>query len=114
MAGAQTNFRARDMGGTRTATKTKAKPKPAPEPESDPDLEPVAEQESSSAPESEPEADGATTPSHEVFVPDGTVDEIMAWVGGDKSLAQAAKDKELANDHPRTTLLSRLDSLMDD
>ena len=90
MAGTvQTNFRAADMiGGTGSPKKERTPKKAKPKHEA----EPVQA------------ADGG--------VPAGTVDEILVWVGDDKELAQAAKDKELADSHPRSTLINRLDAIL--
>lgn len=41
-------------------------------------------------------------------VPDGTRDDVLAWVGDDPARAQAAYDAELLRASPRTTLLAEL------
>lgn len=92
----QTNFRAEDMSVRPASLDPDPEVKPSPEPE------PVEPPEPGPEPESEPT----------VEVPTGTVDEIMAWVGDDKELAQAAKDKELDSGHPRSTLISKLDAVL--
>lgn len=44
-------------------------------------------------------------------VPDGTADEILAWVGGDTERALAAIEAEEAREKPRKTLLAKLESV---
>jgi len=44
-------------------------------------------------------------------VPDGTADEILAWVGDDIERALAAIEAENAREKPRKTLLAKLDSI---
>jgi len=101
MAGrVQTNFRAADMTGGKGQSKKARAPKPPKKAEPKVEVEPEAE----TAVEPE-QTSGAN-------VPNGTVDEILVWVGDDKELAQAAKDKELTDSHPRSTLLNRLDAIL--
>lgn len=42
-------------------------------------------------------------------VPDGTVTDVLAWVGDDSARAQRALDAERARDLPRTTLVTELE-----
>jgi hypothetical protein len=46
-------------------------------------------------------------------VPDGTTAEILRWVGGDKKRAQAALDKEQADDRPRHGLTGELKKVLE-
>lgn len=46
-------------------------------------------------------------------VPDGTVDEVLAWVGDDKAKAQQALDAEEDADKPRTTLVEALEAMVE-
>jgi hypothetical protein len=41
-------------------------------------------------------------------VPDGTVDEVVEWVGDDEDRRRAALAAELAADRPRSTLITQL------
>ncbi|MEV0993426.1 hypothetical protein [Nonomuraea sp. NPDC050202] len=41
-------------------------------------------------------------------VPDGTVDDVLGWVGDDPDRARAALEAEEARDKPRSTLVARL------
>jgi hypothetical protein len=44
-------------------------------------------------------------------VPQGTIAEIMSWVGSDKDRAQRARDAEVATGQPRSTLITQLDQV---
>lgn len=44
--------------------------------------------------------------------PDGTVDEVRAWVAGDPARARAALDAEQASDKPRSTLVTELEGAL--
>ena len=46
--------------------------------------------------------------------PDGTSAEVLEWVGDDKKRAQAALDKEQANEKPRVGLTSDLQDILDE
>lgn len=46
-------------------------------------------------------------------VPDGTVHEILDWVGDDPARAQAALEAEQAKDTPRISLVEPLQALSD-
>jgi hypothetical protein len=46
-------------------------------------------------------------------VPDGTTAEILKWVGDDKKRAQAALDKEQAEEKPRTGLTGELKQILE-
>jgi hypothetical protein len=43
--------------------------------------------------------------------PEGTVDEVLEWVGGDPEKAQRALDAENESDSPRSTLVTQLEGL---
>jgi hypothetical protein len=60
------------------------------------------------APDPEPKApaDGDEPPV------DGTIDDLMAWVGEDKDRAGRALEAEQAKDKPRSTVVKRLASLV--
>lgn len=45
--------------------------------------------------------------------PDGTSTEVKEWVGDDPQRAQAALDKEQANEKPRSTLTEDLQEIVD-
>jgi hypothetical protein len=45
-------------------------------------------------------------------VPEGTVDEVLAWVDGDPERAMLASIAEQEREKPRSTLLAKLDELM--
>jgi hypothetical protein len=47
-------------------------------------------------------------------VPDGTTEEVLAWVGDDKARAQKALDKEQKDDSPRVTLVEPLEKLVEE
>ncbi|MEU4576619.1 hypothetical protein [Nonomuraea sp. NPDC023979] len=44
-------------------------------------------------------------------VPDGTVEQVLAWVGDDQARAVRALDAEHAREKPRSTLVARLTEL---
>lgn len=56
--------------------------------------------------------DGPETIDVEVFVPGGSVADVMDWVGDDVERAQAALDVEQAKDKPRSTLVAQLEGLL--
>jgi len=60
------------------------------------------------APAAEPEQ---PDPGDGDVVPDGTIAEVLAWVGEDPARAQEAYDVEAAKTSPRTTLLADLEDL---
>lgn len=45
-------------------------------------------------------------------LPDGTVDEVVAWVGNDQARAQLALDAEQAKDSPRKTAVAALEQVL--
>ncbi|SEN86805.1 hypothetical protein [Nonomuraea pusilla] len=45
---------------------------------------------------------------------DGTINEVLAWVGDDQERAVQARDEESARDKPRSTLLAQLDEIIAD
>lgn len=46
-------------------------------------------------------------------LPDGTVPEVLDWVGDDRERAAQARTAEAAKSSPRTTLLAKLDEILD-
>lgn len=61
---------------------------------------PVAEQ--SAEPVGDLDGDG---------VPDGTADEVLAWVGDDPARAEQAIQAETTRDKPRSTLITKLEKI---
>jgi hypothetical protein len=59
----------------------------------------------------EPETIENTEPEKEA-VPDGTVKEVLAWVGSDKEKAQNALNAENTKEHPRKGLVYSLEELL--
>lgn len=80
-----------------------ADPQPQPEPGHPPAPEPAAGDE-----QTEPGAAGGDQPPV-----DGTIDQLMAWVGGDPERAGKALAAEQAKDKPRSTVVKRLSALAD-
>jgi hypothetical protein len=58
----------------------------------------------------EPQVEEQQTESE---VPDGTSAEVLSWVGDDKGRAQAALDKENADESPRKGLTGELEKLLE-
>jgi hypothetical protein len=58
----------------------------------------------------EDEDDDSSAPTEPV--PDGTTAEILHWVGEDRQRAQAALDKEQADDRPRGGLTGELKKIL--
>lgn len=52
-----------------------------------------------------------TVPVEETAVPDGTADDVLAWVGSDTERALAAIEAEENREKPRKTLLAKLEAL---
>jgi hypothetical protein len=52
-----------------------------------------------------------TTDPTEGEVPDGTVEQVLGWVGDDQARAAQALTAEQARDRPRSTLVARLEEL---
>jgi hypothetical protein len=73
-----------------------------------PTSEPVVEDNSGDSTEDSSEGD---EPASEP-VPDGSTAEILRWVGTDKQRAQAAFDKEQADDRPRHGLTGELKKVL--
>jgi hypothetical protein len=65
---------------------------------------------SASAPKAEEKAPEQQDQGEQV--PDGTTAEVLAWVGDDKARAQAALDKENADDSPRKGLTGELEQML--
>jgi len=47
-------------------------------------------------------------------VPSGNISTVLAWVGDDKDKAQQARDAEAEKDQPRSSLIERLDNIIED
>jgi hypothetical protein len=71
--------------------------------------QPQAQTEEQSTPD-EDEDDDSSAPTEPV--PDGTTAEILHWVGEDRQRAQAALDKEQADDRPRGGLTGELKKIL--
>jgi hypothetical protein len=58
---------------------------------------------------------GDTAPADDAGEPpvDGTIDDLMTWVGDDKARATQALAAEQAKDKPRSTVVKRLTALAD-
>jgi hypothetical protein len=69
-----------------------------------------AQADEQSTPDDE-EDDESSAPAEPV--PDGTTAEILRWVGDDKKRAQAALDKEQADDRPRHGLTGELKKILE-
>lgn len=54
-----------------------------------------------------------SAPESGIEVPDGTIKEILAWVGDDTERAEAAADAENAAENPRPTLLDKLKKVVE-
>jgi hypothetical protein len=48
----------------------------------------------------------------ELTVPEGSIKNVLAWVGDDRTKAQAALDAENAASEPRTTLVTKLEDII--
>lgn len=59
------------------------------------------------------DAESEDAPSNGSEVPDGTVDDVLAWVGDDKARAQAALDAEQQRPTPRTSLVAELEKRLE-
>ena len=55
-----------------------------------------------------------TAPASGDTVPDGSIKEILTWVGDDKDRAKQAADAEKKSDNPRPTLLDKLKKVGDE
>lgn len=47
-------------------------------------------------------------------VPSGNIATVLNWVGDDKDRARQAREEESQKDHPRTSLIDRLDNIIED
>jgi len=73
-------------------------------------IEPVDEQHAD-----DPDDDGGDEGGDEGEVPDGTIAEVLAWVGGDRDRAARALEVERAKGgKARSTLVGDLEQLVDD
>jgi hypothetical protein len=72
--------------------------------EADPEP-PQAPKEPPAEPEQQEEGDGPPV--------DGTIDDLMSWVDGDRERAAQALAAEQAKDKPRSTVVKRLTALAD-
>jgi hypothetical protein len=52
-------------------------------------------------------------PAVEEAVPEGSIKEVLAWVGSDTDKAKRALDAENSSDDPRKTLVKSLTELLD-
>lgn len=59
----------------------------------------------------EPEAVEAPV-TEEIVVPEGSVKKVLDWVGDDAVRAQKALDTENASDDTRTSLVSKLEAIL--
>lgn len=48
----------------------------------------------------------------DLTVPEGSIKNVLAWVGDDTTKAQAALDAENSADEPRTTLVAKLEDII--
>lgn len=63
------------------------------------------------APAVEPEAVEAPV-TEEMIVPEGSVKKVLDWVGDDATRAQKALDAENSSDDKRTSLVSKLEAIL--
>lgn len=56
---------------------------------------------------------GPSEPAMDELDVDGTIETVMAWVGDDPERALEAHEAESEKDKPRSTLLSRLEDVID-
>ena len=70
----------------------------------------VIEEDPEPAPEPVPEKSSEPAPADDGDEPpvDGTIDDLMTWVDGDKDRAARALAAEQAKDKPRSTVIKRL------
>ena len=78
-------------------------PQPQPEPEPQPDPNPE--------PDPDPAADEEQV---DEYPQDGTVADVLDWVGDDPELAQAALDAEEDRSKPRVTLIDQLETIIEE
>lgn len=64
-------------------------------------------------PDGNPTGEQTGTPGGGDAVPDGTIAEVLDWVGDDLDRARVALDAEQAAKKPRTTLVGALTELLD-
>lgn len=64
-------------------------------------------------PESPKEPEKPADPGGDGPPVDGTIDDLMAWVDGDRERAAQALEAEQAKDKPRSTVVKRLTALAD-
>jgi hypothetical protein len=48
----------------------------------------------------------------DLTVPEGSIKNVLGWVGDDRTKAQAALDAENKADDPRSTLVSKLEDIL--
>lgn len=65
----------------------------------------------SPAPETAPEKAPEAPVTKEQSVPEGSIKEVLGWVGEDATRAQAALDAETAGEN-RTSLISKLNTIL--
>ena len=78
----------------------------------DEDVKVVTEEKSKKAATKEDASKSSSSTSGDSGVPDGTTAEILQWVGDDKEKAQAALDKENADEKPRKGLTGELEEIL--
>jgi hypothetical protein len=59
-----------------------------------------------------PEQPVEAAQTEELTVPEGSIKNVLAWVGDDRTKAQAALDAENATSDPRTTLVTKLEDII--
>lgn len=94
-----TNFTADDMG----AAPASAADKPDESGKSDESAEPKTRKSAKQA-----KADDVD----ESKVPEGSVDELVEWVGDDKDRAEKALEAENAKEHPRVTAIEAFEAVL--
>lgn len=80
--------------------------------DTDPYMAPEVEEVAAPAPKAvEPEAVAAPV-TDEIVVPEGSIKNVLAWVGEDATRAQKALDAENDSDDPRSSLVTKLESII--
>jgi hypothetical protein len=63
--------------------------------------------------DNEPSDDQTTYGPDSPYPSDGSVDDVLAWVNGDRDRAQEAYDAEQQRPTPRTTLVGKLSQMLE-
>lgn len=74
----------------------------------------VLEADPEPAPEPPKEPEAPAPPAGDEPPVDGTIDDLMSWVNGDKDRAAQALEAEQAKDKPRSTVVKRLSAMVGD